>query len=114
MVHRIAWVPSVHPKELCWCCFPQQWNAMMGPLSIYVRLQGGVLGRFQGSCWEKVLGRVEAGSKQVPEVPGTVPVSFQIKFSNKLPSMVEPRLDPLRSAGGASNHSTHAPCWPSM
>ena len=69
------------------------------------RSSGQVPGKFR---------RWEAGSKQVPEVPGTVPVSFQIKFSNKLPSMVEPRLDPLRSAGGACNHSTHAPCWPSM
>jgi len=36
---------------------------MMGPLSIYVRLQGGVLGRFQGSSG--VRRRFWRGSKQV-------------------------------------------------
>ena len=106
----------VHPKDPVLVLFSPTVECYDGASFNLCKASGRSSGQVPGSSGvgRRFWGRVEAGSKQVPEVPGTVPVSFQMKFSNKLPSMVEPRLDPLRSAGGACNHSTHAPCWPSM
>ena len=90
----------MHPKDPHWYCFPQQRNATG---SLFRASSGQVPGKFWGGfregCkwegWDKVLvikfrkvavaERFRGGSKQVPEVPCTVPVRFQIKFSNNGP-----------------------------